>query len=124
MIGFRCQRRLTQGPAVELADRRHSLRRCMVTGMRSAYVLVWCAVGSAVERAWSKVRRQERPENPTFDSIMTATPSKPYLTGGDLQGSEQGGAVAVVVRHTAQVDVPCREGSVVVGIVHAGRTGR
>jgi hypothetical protein len=23
MIGFRCQRRLTQGPAVKLADRRH-----------------------------------------------------------------------------------------------------
>jgi hypothetical protein len=32
MSGFRCQRRLTQGPAVKLADRRHSLRRCMVTG--------------------------------------------------------------------------------------------
>jgi hypothetical protein len=40
MIGFRCQRTLTQGPAVKLADRRHSLRRCMVTGTRSAYVLV------------------------------------------------------------------------------------
>ena len=36
MIGFRCQRKLTQGPAVELADRRHSLRRCMVTVTRSA----------------------------------------------------------------------------------------
>jgi prevent-host-death family protein len=44
VIGFRCQRRLTQGPAVRLADRRHSLRRCMVTVMRSAYVLVRCAV--------------------------------------------------------------------------------
>jgi hypothetical protein len=64
MIGFRCQRRLTQGPAVKLADRRHSLRRCMVTVTRSAYVLVRCAVVCAVERARSKVRRQERLENP------------------------------------------------------------
>jgi hypothetical protein len=36
MIGFRCQRKLTHGPAVKLADRRHSLRRCMVTVTRSA----------------------------------------------------------------------------------------
>jgi len=49
MSGFRCQRKLTQGPAVKLADHRHSLRRCMVTGTRSAYVLVRCAVVSAVE---------------------------------------------------------------------------
>jgi hypothetical protein len=31
MVGIRFQRKLPQGPAVTVADRRHSLRRCMVT---------------------------------------------------------------------------------------------
>jgi hypothetical protein len=53
------------------ADRRHSLRRCMVTVTRSVYLLVRCAVVCAVERARSTVRRQGRLEKPTLDSIMT-----------------------------------------------------
>ena len=77
MIGFRCQRRLTQGPAVRLANRRHSLRRCMVTMTRSAYVLIRCAVvvrcgASTVHGTPSNTTRK-----PTLDSIMTAPPSKP-----------------------------------------------
>jgi hypothetical protein len=58
VVSFQRQRRLTQGPAVRVADRRHSLRRCMVTMTRSAYVQVRCAVVCAVERARSTVRRQ------------------------------------------------------------------
>ena len=42
--GFWFWRRLTQGPAASVADRRHSLRRCMVTATRSASVQVRCAV--------------------------------------------------------------------------------
>jgi hypothetical protein len=76
MIGFRCQRRLTQGPAVRVADRRHSLRRCMVTVTRSAYVQVKCAVvlrcgASTVHGTPSKTTRK-----PTVDSIMTVVPLK------------------------------------------------
>ena len=36
--------KLTQGPAVSVADRHHSLRRGIMTMTRSAYVQVRCAV--------------------------------------------------------------------------------
>jgi hypothetical protein len=72
-----CQRRLTQGPAVRLADRRHSLRRYMMTVTQSAYVQVRCAVvlrcgANTVHSTLSRTTRK-----PTPDSIMTAVPSKP-----------------------------------------------
>ena len=50
MVGFRFSGRLTQGPAVRLADRRHPLRLDVLTMTRSAYVQVSCAVVAL----WSK----------------------------------------------------------------------
>jgi len=48
-----CQfsRKLTQGPAVRGADRRHPLRLDMLTMTRSAYLQVRCAVVAQMERA-------------------------------------------------------------------------
>jgi len=74
------------GTCGQSADRRHSLRRCMVTVTRSAYVQVRCAVVCAVERAWSTVRRQRRPVEVRLDSIMTAVPSKPACRLSQLTG--------------------------------------
>jgi hypothetical protein len=51
VAGFWFWRRLTQGLAVSVADRRHALRRCMVTATRSASVQVRCTVYCALERA-------------------------------------------------------------------------
>jgi hypothetical protein len=44
VVGLRFSSRLTQGPAVRVADRHHSLRLDMLTKMRSAFVQVRCAV--------------------------------------------------------------------------------
>ncbi len=44
VVGFRISSRLTQGPAVRVADRHHSLRLDMLTMTRSAYLQVRCAV--------------------------------------------------------------------------------
>lgn len=38
VVGFRFSGKLTQGPAVRMTDRRHSLRLDMLTMTRSAYV--------------------------------------------------------------------------------------
>ena len=44
MVGFPISSRLTQGPAVSVADRHHSLRLDMLTMRRSVYLQVRCAV--------------------------------------------------------------------------------
>ena len=87
MIGFRCQCRLTQGPAVSLADRRHSLRRCTVTVTQSAYVLVRCAVIVRCGASTAHGTPSSTTRKPTLDSIMTAPPSKPS-NGVALQPDE------------------------------------
>ena len=66
MIGVRCQRRLTQGPAVRLADRRHSLRRGMMAvtqnptsgSERQCFVQLWPPWGM---RSVSKTLPQVKP---------------------------------------------------------------
>ena len=51
VVGFRFSGRLTQGPAVRVTDRRHSLRLDMLTMTRSAYVQVrWAVVALWCER--------------------------------------------------------------------------
>ena len=44
MVGLPISSRLTQGPAVRVVDRHHSLRLGMSTMTRSAYLQVRCAV--------------------------------------------------------------------------------
>jgi hypothetical protein len=44
VVGLRLSSRLTQGPAVRMADRHHSLRLDMLTKTRSAFMQVRCAV--------------------------------------------------------------------------------
>ena len=44
LVGFRFSDRLTQGPAVRMADRHHPLRLDVLTMTRSVNVQVRCAV--------------------------------------------------------------------------------
>lgn len=73
---FRAKRRLTQGPAVRMADRHHSLRRCMVTVTRSAYVQVRCAVCCAVERATSGYDVEADPKTADLTRSLQHSPPK------------------------------------------------
>ena len=67
-----CQfsRKLTQGPAVRGADRRHPLRLDMLTMTRSAYLQVRCAVVAQMERAVLTLHRLFGPPRAKLDSKL------------------------------------------------------
>jgi hypothetical protein len=69
-VGFRFSGRLTQGPAVRAADRRHPLRLDMSTSTRSAYVQVRCAVFALWSEHHSGYAHQIRPANTKLDSFL------------------------------------------------------
>ena len=56
-VSFRFSRKLTQGPAVRLADRRHPLRLDVLTMTRSAFLQVRCAFVAQMERAARTLHR-------------------------------------------------------------------
>ena len=62
--------RLTQGPAVRLADRRHPLRLDVLTMTRSAYLQVRCAAVAQVERAVSTLHPLFKGLEVKLDSIL------------------------------------------------------
>jgi hypothetical protein len=70
VIGFRFSRRLTQGPAVSVADRRHLLRLGMLTMTRSAYVLVRCAVDALWSRQTARYTARSDSCARKLDSIL------------------------------------------------------
>src|SRR6059058_4094564 len=74
VVGFRSQGRLTQGPAVRPADRRHPLRQSVLTWTRSAYGQVRCAVVTLWSGREGQYADQIRPARTEFDSILTASP--------------------------------------------------
>src|SRR5438270_13870049 len=74
VVGFRSQGRLTQGPAVRPADRRHPLRQSVLTWTRSAYGQVRCAVVALWSGREGQYADQIRPARTEFDSILTVSP--------------------------------------------------
>jgi hypothetical protein len=78
VVGFRFLDRLTQGLAVRVTDRRHSLRLDMLTVTRSAYVQVRCAVVALWCERHSRYARQICPASSKLDSIL---PTLPDLAG-------------------------------------------
>jgi hypothetical protein len=70
VVGFRFSGRLTQGPAVRAADRRHSLRLDVLTMTRSAYVQVRCAVVALWSERLPRYAQQIRPASLKLDSIL------------------------------------------------------
>jgi hypothetical protein len=73
-VGFRFSGRLTPGPAVRAADRRHPLRLDMSTSTRSAYVQVRCAVVALWSEHHSGYAHQIRPANTKLDSFLPTLP--------------------------------------------------
>ena len=71
---LRLSSRLTQGPAVSVADRHHSLRLDMLTMTRSAYLQVRCAVVAL----WSEHETEYAPgirlATAKLDSFLPTSP--------------------------------------------------
>ena len=89
MVGFPISSRLTQGPAVSVADRHHSLRLGMLTMTRSAYLQVRCAVVALWSEHLAPVRSPISTREGELDSIMTASPLKPsQFRPGTLPGTD------------------------------------
>jgi hypothetical protein len=74
VVGFRFLGRLTQGPAVRVADRRHSLRLDVLTMTRSAYVQVRCAVVALWSERSPRYAQQIRPASTKLDSFLPTLP--------------------------------------------------
>src|SRR3954453_11690703 len=62
--------RLTQGPAVRVADRHHSLRLDMLTKTRSAFVQVRCAVLALWSEHEAAYTAGSGPRRPKLDSFL------------------------------------------------------
>jgi hypothetical protein len=81
VVTWQFPRRLTQGPAVSGADRRHPLRLDMLTMTRSASLQVRCAVVAQMERAVPTLHRLFGPPRAKLDSKFrlrrTEIPSSP-----------------------------------------------
>ena len=72
--------KLTQGPAVSVADRHHSLRRGIMTMTRSAYVQVRCAVVAL----WSE--RHQRYAAKTGPETSNLTQNSGFAGSSFLEG--------------------------------------
>ena len=70
MVGLRFSSRLTQGPAVRLADRHHSLRLDMLTKTRSAFMQVRCAVVALWSEHEEAYATWIRPATTKLDSFL------------------------------------------------------
>jgi hypothetical protein len=70
VVGFRFSGKLTQGPAVRVADRHHSLRLDVLTMTRSAYVQVRGAFVALWSERNPRYAQQIRLASTKLDSIL------------------------------------------------------
>jgi hypothetical protein len=83
VVGFRFSGKLTQGPAVRLADRRHPPRLDVLTMTRSAYLQVRCAVVAQVGRAMLTLHPLFRGLGAKLDSISPTSSAQDFQSGSE-----------------------------------------
>ena len=100
VVGSCLSGRLTQGPAVSVADHHHPLRLDMLTMTRSVYVQVRCAVIALWSGPYARYAHQIEPASTKLDSILPTSSAQDFQsrsgtppgTGGPFGAAPVAGA--------------------------------